>query len=62
MLQFGFKYCSLPSSTNATINNKNTNIAFQLQQHDHIPDIEIWGAERRKDLLEQALDATLNFQ
>ncbi len=50
------------TALNASINNKNINIALQLQKPDYVPDIEIWGAERRKDLLEQSLDITLNFQ
>ena len=50
------------ASVKAITDKKNITIQLQLQQQDYIPDIEIWGAERRKDLLEQTLDITLNFQ
>ncbi|HRI30386.1 MAG TPA: HD domain-containing protein, partial [Candidatus Kapabacteria bacterium] len=50
------------ASVKAITDKKNITIQLQLQQQDYVPDIEIWGAERRKDLLEQTLDITLNFQ
>jgi hypothetical protein len=49
--------------TDIDINTKNDKIIITLKKEgEELPDIEKWGAERRKDMLEEALNRDILFK
>lgn len=49
-------------SLDYTIEKKNVNFKLVCKDSDYSPDIELWAAQRRKDLLEESLGITVLFQ